>query len=391
MFRRVVLFVGVLAVLAGGRTDARLSAQVTAVDSAAVLLDAADRFDAEGQRDVAQAVLRYVLRRFPGTPAAMIAGQRLNAVRERGTAGSGRVELQVWSTLYGLWLGVAVPGAFGADDSEPYGLGLLAGGPLGFLAGSHVLGRGEITEGQARAITLGGSWGTWQGFGWAEVLDLGQQTVCYDDGYGEYCYEDDRSSEETFASMIVGGLAGIAAGTALSRRTISPGTATAANFGALWGSWLGFGTGYVADLEDDALLGATLLAGDAGLLGMAAMAPRWNVSRSRARLVSIYGVVGGLSGLGVDLLAQPDDEKVAVGIPLAGSIVGLAVGIAATRDYDGVEVASASVPGGALLNLEGGDWNIGAPLPFPRRVELDLPGRTLRRTALGLTLLQAKF
>lgn len=385
----VILIVGLLTA-----TSRHAGAQVSPADSAAVLLDAASRFTEQGQADVAQAIYRLIVQRFPGTPAAQAAAQRLTVVRAEGTAGSGRVELQVWSTLYGLWLGIAVPGALGADDPEPYGVGLLAGGPAGFMAGKLLAGSREITEGQARAITLGGSWGTWQGFGWAEVLDLGVDEVCRDDGFGEYCYDEGGSSEERFAAMIVGGLGGIAAGYALSHRPISPGVATAANFGALWGSWLGFGMGFLADLEDDALLAATLMGGNAGLLTTAVMAPKWNPSRSRARLVSIYGVIGGLAGLGLDLLTQPDDEKVAVGIPLAGSIVGLALGVTATRNYDTLDVGGGgdgAAPGGALLSLDRGSWSMGAPLPMPRVLEMDGPRGPVRKTALGFTLFNARF
>ena len=248
--------------LAGLADSAHVSAQVAPADSAAVLLQAATHFEASGQPDVAQAIYRLIVDRFGDTAAATEALARLTTVRAAGTTGSGKVELQVWSTLYGLWLGIAVPGALGADGSEPYGIGLLAGGPAGFLAGKVLSRGGTITEGQARAITLGGSWGTWQGFGWTEILDLGTQDVCYSDPvYGQSCYTDTNDGEEKFAGMILGGVAGIAAGVALSRGDVSPGVATAANFGALWGSWFGFAGGYLADLEGDGLLATTLLGG----------------------------------------------------------------------------------------------------------------------------------
>ena len=396
--RLAALLLCVVVAAPAGRVSAQVApsqlgrTQVTPADSAEVLLDAASRFSSQGRQDVADALYRLIAERFPSTPAAEVARLRLGAVRSAGTVGGGRVELQVWSTLYGLWLGIAVPGALGADDSEPYGLGLLLGGPAGFFAGKQIAGSRDLTEGQARAITLGGTWGTWQGFGWAEVLDLGQEQVCQDDGYGRYCYDEGDSSEETFAAMILGGVAGIAAGAALSSRPISPGVATAVNFGSLWGSWLGFGFGYLADMEDDALLAATLVGGNAGLVGTALKARDWNPSRSRARIVSIYGVIGGLSGLGLDLLAQPDDEKVAMAIPLAGSIAGLALGVMNTRSYDTVEPAAAGAPpGGALLNLSEGNWSLGAPMPQPRMLELDGPHGLVRKPALGLTLLNARF
>ena len=370
------------------------SSQVTAADSAEGLLDAASRFSSQGRADVADALYRLIVERFPSTPSAEVARLRLGTAHTRGTLGSGRVELQVWSTLYGLWLGVAVPGALGADSSEPYGIGLLVGGPVGYFAGKKIAGSRNLTEGQARAITLGGTWGTWQGMGWAQVLDLGTEEICSDDGWGRYCYDSGDGSEETFAAMIVGGAAGIAAGTVLSSRTISPGVATTVNFGSLWGTWLGFGLGYLADMEDDALLAATLLGGNAGLAVTALKAPAWNPSRSRARIVSIYGVIGALSGAGLDLLTRPDDDKVAMAIPLVGSVAGLALGVANTQGYDGAEGASGSegTPvNGALLNVSDGAWSLGAPLLQPRILEVDGPRGLERRPALGVTLLSARF
>lgn len=397
-----------LALLAFGPVrPAPASAQLTPADSAEVLLDAASRFSAEGRQDIAQALYRHIVQRFPGTPAAAVAVLRLGAGRVEEVGGSGKVELQVWSTLYGLWLGVAVPGAFGADSSEPYGLGLLLGGPAGFVAGKALArSRPDLTIGQARAITLGGTWGTWQGWGWAEVFDLGTQEVCVNEPWGSYCYEDGDSSEEKFAAMILGGAAGIATGAVLARRPITPGVATSANFGSLWGSWLGFGLGYLADWEDDTLLAATLLGGNGGLAVGAVGASRLEMSRSRSRIVSIYGVIGGLAGAGVDLLARPDDDKVAMAIPLAGSVVGLALGVANTRDYDapsgvgGVgngggagagSGADAAALGGGLLNYANGSWSVDAPMLLPRVVEMDGPRGTVRRPALGVNLFSARF
>jgi hypothetical protein len=219
----------------------RASAQVSAADSAAVLLETARTFEARDRWDVAEPLYRLIIERYGSTPAADVARERLAAPPAAVVYGSGRVEAQVWMTLYGAWLGVAVPGAFGADQPEAYGTGLLLGAPAGFLAGRGLASALDLTEGQARAITLGGSWGTWQGFGWREVFELGTGEICESDpfGPGEFCYETEDASEETFAAMIVGGLVGIGGGALLSGRDITPGTGTVVNFGSLWGSWLG--------------------------------------------------------------------------------------------------------------------------------------------------------
>jgi len=362
------------------------SAQVAAADSASVLLDAARDFEDQGRRDVADALYRLIVERFPSSAAAADARARLAALPGVETAESGSVELRVWMTLYGAWLGAAVPAAFGADSPEPYGAGLLLGGPAGFLAGRALAERLDLSAGQVRAITLGGTWGTWQGFGWREVFDLGVAQEC---AFG-FCYDAEDAIEETFGAMIVGGLAGIGVGTLLSRQEITAGTASVVNFASLWGSWFGVAGGSLFDLEGDDLLAATLVGGDVALLASALLAPGWNVSRSRARLVSIAGVLGGLAGLGIDLLVQPDDEKVQLGIPLAGSILGLGVGIAATRDR-GVEEALGSVPEGSLIRLRDGRFAFGAPMPtltvIPSR-----EGRRFRgQAAMRLEVFRAEF
>lgn len=389
-FRRLLVTSALLLTVVTLDGPAPIEAQVTARDSAAVLLGTAERFAREGRADVAEALYRYVADHFNGTPAAEEASARLVVLPPPGASvrGSGRVELQVWSTLYGLWLGVAIPGALGVDGPEPYGIGLLLGGPAGYLAGKSIARSRAITEGQARAITLGGTWGTWQGFGWTDVFDIGEGFTCDLD----QC-TDDGATEERFAGMIVGGLAGIGVGTLLSRRDISAGAAATVNFGALWGTWFGVAGGYLMDLEGDNLLAATLVGGDAGLVGAALMAPRWRMSRSHARLVSIYGVMGGLAGLGVDLIVQPDNDKTAMAVPLVGSVVGLLVGAAVTRDYDGPDTPGPveHLPGSGLLRVRGGRVGLGLPLPTPRRLILEGARRRGGHTALGLTILEMRF
>lgn len=376
----------VLILLAMILAPARVGAQqVSRADSAAVLLAGARLLESRGETDAADAVYQLLVERFGDTAAAEQARQRLRLPSASRSTRSGRVELQVWTTLYGLWLGIAVPGALGADGPEAYGVGLLVGGPAGFLTGLGLARSRELTDSQARAITLGGTWGTWQGLGWANVLDLGEDLTCD----GDVCFSE-GGSEETFAAMIVGGVSGIVAGALLSRKNIPQGVATAVNFGALWGTWFGFAASYLADLEDDNLLAATLIGGNAGLLGTALLAPRWNMSRNRARLISIAGVIGGLSGAGADLILQPDDDKVAVAIPMVTSALGLLIGTLTTRNYD------ARPQGGgdfdtALLRFEDGRLGLGTALPVPTLLPIERADRTEWRPAVALTLFRARF
>jgi hypothetical protein len=390
-FERRRFFAVLLAGAAMLARPAPASPQLTPADSAAVLLRAAQDLEAS-QWEVSEALYRLISERYPTTDAALTARSRLAAPPAAVVYGSGTVELEVWMTLYGSWLGIAVPAAFGADHSEAYGAGLLVGGPSGFLGGRALAHALDLTEGQARAITLGGTWGSWQGWGWREVLDIGTSDVCIDNPfYGTVCYQE-GSSEEGFAAAIIGGLAGIGVGALLSHRDITPGTGTAVNFGSLWGTWFGVAGGILAGLEDDKLLAATLVGGDVGLVTTAILAPGWNVSRSRARLVSIAGVLGALGGAGIDLIAQPDGEKAAIAIPLAGSVIGLALGVAGTWDSP-ARAGSRLDAGldGSLLGLRDGRLSLGTPVPTPTLVPSYEPDGTRMRPALKLELFRARF
>jgi hypothetical protein len=380
--RLVLLLAGSLLLFA----PHRVVAQATRADSAAILLDAASRLERVGRTEAALDLYRMILDRFGDTVAGDRVRQLLQSPGGRSTR-SGRVELQVWSTLYGLWLGVAVPAAFGADGPEPYGVGLLVGGPIGFLAGMGLARSREFTDGQTRAITFGGTWGTWQGFGWSEVFDWGDGLQCE----GDQCVSD-GGPEEKFAGMILGGLTGIGVGLALSGQTITDGVATSVSLGSLWGSWFGLSLGVIADLENDDLLAAVLLGGNGGLVGSAVLASRTGISRGRARLISIAGVIGGLAGGGIDLITQPDGDKTLIAIPLIGSVVGLTIGAVTTRNFDRSPVGGDPDAGpDALFRIDGGRFEVDTPTPWLTLESANIAGRTTRRPALGLTLLRARF
>ena len=352
----------ILGALAGAPRE--LEAQ-TRADSAAVLLDAARRFENEARDPVARALYDLILSRFGDTPAAA-------AIRARSVTGnmpadnSGRTELLVWSTGYGLSLGMAVPVALGADEPSIYGLGLIAGAPAGYLAARRYLRDRSISEGQARAITFGGSWGAWQGFGLAQILLGGDCHTVRDDFGNEYCSGDtDASGEEIMSGMILGSLAGVATGAHLARKPIDSGTATTVSFGGLWGTAFGAGIAGLADLDGDAALGTALAVGNAGLLGAALGQRDWQLSRSRARLISIAGVGGALVGAGTALLVQTDDEKVAILLPMLGATAGLIAGAVWTRGEDAPRMPGGGdddADAGALLEWKNGDARMGSPM-----------------------------
>lgn len=339
--------------------------QQTAADTAMVLYRAALRAEAIGESGLAESLLRFVMNQYPGTAAAGQAGEKLRSLLDQEQAASGRVELTVWGAIYGGWLGLAVPWALGAEEPTAYGAGLLVGSPTGLLAGRAFARSGPMSVGQARAIRWGSIWGTWQGTGWREVLELGTRTERY--CYQNQCFEHEMTDEEApVTAAIVGGLSGIAVASVLARtREINASTSSAVELGSLWGTWLALWSGVALGSEDDALITLTLLGGNAALLASALGAPKLRWSVARYRLVSAAGLAGALAGLGVALLLEVDDEQILAPIVLAGSAAGLGVGIAATRRENGLSSSEGGRPAQALLNFRQGRVNLEFPAPLP--------------------------
>lgn len=384
-----------------GVAPASATAQVTAADSAAVLVATAGDFEERGELEVARALYEEVVRRYPGTPGAALAQARLEglgapegavpagmAVPDGGARDQrGDTEFRVWSTLYGLWLGgVAVPMLADATSSESHGAGLLLGGPVGYLAG-RLFSR-SLSVGRSRTISWAGTWGTWQGVGWAHALNLGADPGC------EYCEPGER---EAVTAALAGGLTGIVTAALLARDT-SEGTASATYLGSLWGTWFGLAGAVTLDLDDDAMWASTLLVGNAGLVAGALAGSRFDLSSRRAHLISLGGLIGGFGGVGIALIAKPDSDSGAFAIPLATSLAGLGLGALLTPEGDGAPEGASSAARAAsgslspaLLNWSGGARpEVGLPMPFPTTV-LDPERNGRRHTAWHVPLLRLRF
>ncbi len=387
-----------LAALLGGPRPA--AAQLTAADSAAVLVATAGDFEERGEIEVARALYEEVIRRYPDTPGATLARARLEGLGAVAGAAAtglapgvapqdrrGDTEFRVWSTLYGLWLGgVAVPVLADATSSESRGVGLLLGGPVGYLAGRVF--SPSLSVGRSRTISWAGTWGTWQGVGWAHALNLGADPDC------EYC---DPGEQAVVTAALAGGLAGIVTAALLARDT-SEGTASATYLGSLWGTWFGLGGAAALDLDDDAMWASTLLVGNAGLIAGALAGSRFDLSSRRAHLISLGGLIGGFGGIGILLIAEPGNADSDIAIPLATSAAGLALGALLTRDGEGTPEAGSSgspaasgPPAGALLNWsDGARLEVGLPMPSPTTV-FDPERNGRRHTAWNIPLLRLRF
>ena len=259
-----------------------------------------------------------------------------------------RASLVGFGTLYTTWIGVGTLVLLDAEDPVPYGLVLIAG-PVGGLAGSLSLTRNsELSDGQASLINLGGAWGVWQAVGAAALADA--------------------SEKSTVGASMAGGAIGLALASGIVKdRAISPGDATLINFGGIWGTWFSIcGAMAARNRSSDSskfVLGSAMMGGNIGLLTVAGWSTKLNMTRARARLINIGGVVGTLYGLGASILLDIESEDRSFWSLMGlGGMIGLTAGAYFTRNYD-TQVSYFTESNIGLLNLgpTKGGWGLSFP------------------------------
>ena len=227
---------------------------------------------------------------------------------------SGRTDLLIFAGYYGVWLGIGTPVALDADAPGEYALGLLTIPPLA-LATAHFATRNRgFTDADAMLVTLGGHFGTWQGIGWANVADM-------------------ERNEDVVGAGILAGLGGIGTSVLLVHAAdLRDGHTSLMDAGMYWGAGLGLLAGVWSDQDDDDLLTAALIGSDAGVVAAGLFGKDTTLTPRRIRLANLGGVVGGILGAGVLLLAETEDEKAAAGIIAVGSVSGAAAALHWTKD-----------------------------------------------------------
>ncbi len=320
---------------------------------AQLIYEAAVEQVVDGEYDKALNGLNWVISAYPKTLHGRLATDKKGEVaillqQPEPISGMSRAGLVGFGTFYTTWLGIGTLILADAEDPVPYGLVLIAG-PLSGLAGSLRLTRdSELSDGQASLINLGGIWGIWQAVGAANLAGV-----------------DDKP---TVGASMAGGAIGLAlASSIVSGRDISPGDATLINFGGIWGTWFSIcGAMALRDRSRDNrnfILGSAMTGGNVGLLTMAAWSTKLSMSRARARLINIGGIVGTLYGLGTSILLdiEPADKTFWSLMGLGGA-VGLTAGAYFTRNYD-TQASYFTESGVGLLNLEPVEkrWNLSFP------------------------------
>ncbi len=307
----------------------------------------------DGEYDKALKRLDWLISVYPETTHGQLATDKRKEVaillqQPKPISGMSRASLVGFGTLYSTWLGIGTLILLETEAAVPYGCVLIAG-PLSGLIGSLSLTReSKLSDGQASLMTLGGTWGIWQAVGAANLADASEKLAV--------------------GASIAGGAIGLTLASGIVKdRDISPGDATLINFGGIWGTWFSIcGAMAARDRSSDSskfVLGSAMMGGNIGLATMAAWSTKLSMSRARARLINIGGIVGTLYGLGTSILLdiEPEDRSfwLLTGI---GGMVGLIGGSYFTRNYDTPE--SYFTEGGVgLLNLEPIEkgWNLSLP------------------------------
>ena len=303
------------------------SSAASAESSAAgQLYKTAFRLIVEGDYGEAYDRLNEVIDKYPDTVYARLAENRkqrlgqlnLPSIRRKKIDQSGRIGTVVFSTLYSTWLGIGTARlADDTDGAKTVAAGMMIGAPTGLLASLIATRNARLTRGQSALINSSGYWGTWQGLGWAILID------------------EDDSEKPLISGAMIGGLSGILATSVLTRK-IDPslGDMGIINYGALWGTWLSLTAGKVAGIPDgDELLAWTLIGGNLGAAAMASLSPQIDITLSRANLINLGGVIGTIVASGIVIIIAESDisEAAAFGSLMVGGIAGLIVGTHTTR------------------------------------------------------------
>ena len=298
----------------------------TEASAAAQLYEAAFGLIVEGDYGEAYDRLNEVIDRYPDTVYARFAENRkqrleqlnLPSIRRKKIDQSGRVGTVVFSTLYSTWLGVGTARlADETDNAKTVAAGMMIGAPTGLLTSLIVTRNAKLTRGQSALINFGGSWGTWQGWGWVRLID------------------EDDGEKPLISGAMIGGLSGLLATSVLTRK-IDPnlGDMGIINYSALWGTWLSLCAGQVAGVEDDdGLLAWTLIGGNIGATAMASLTPKIDITPARAHWINLGGVIGTIVASGIVMIIAEShiSSEAAFASLMVGGIAGLIAGVYNTR------------------------------------------------------------
>jgi len=277
--------------------------------------------------------------------------------RSHSTTGGneGRGRLVLWSSLYGIWLGIATDIMFEIDGDRAVIVAPLLGMGAGLGLSLAATSSFQLTVGEAYTIITGLDYGSFNGALWAGGFDLTDKGVV----------------GATVATSIAATSIGVLVANAKSP---SAGDIELVRSGLLWGTIGGFlATIAVArdDISSESVFKIAAASMDAGFVTGVALASYFNLSKNRVLIIDAGGLAGGLAGAGIAWLVAGSDSngQAIAGAALGGMICGLGVAAYATRDLDEQDAASivasrSSVPA-VFARDRDGRWSAGSPGPVP--------------------------
>lgn len=239
-------------------------------------------------------------------------------------------------------LGFELCGLLNCGDGRAF----LASGMLGAGAGfttSFLASRGGVTPGLTASVNSGVLWGAYLGFVVPQAFD-------------------GSANERLVLGTVIGSqLFGMGAGY-LAYRIWEPssGQVATANSAGMWLSAMSLaGAHTFADLSSE---GAMALLGGGSIAGLvlgSLLASHVSMSDGRVLLINASGLLGGLVGLSLPILAVGDDAstQAITGFGTFGALTGLVVGYLLTRTWDipdapNAQLGFAPVQGGAVVTAQ---------------------------------------
>jgi hypothetical protein len=289
---------------------------------------------------------------WASTVARMCDDIVLEKTRNVTGGNEGRGRLVLWSSLYGIWLGIATDILFEVDGNRAVIVAPLVGLGAGLGLSLAATSNTQLSVGEAWTIITGLDYGSINGALWAGGLDLSDKGVV------------GTSVATSVAATSIGVLVA-------SEKSPSAGDIELVRSGLLWGTVGGaLATFAIAPhVSDNGAFKAIALSMDAGFLVGVGLANTVDLSRNRVLIIDAGALTGGLFGLGIAWLAAGTDNsgRGLAAASLGGMLAGIGVSAWATRNLDTHDVpivGGPSLPAVLARDADGG-WRFGTPGALP--------------------------
>ncbi len=276
---------------------------------------------------------------------------------DAASANEGRGRLVLWSSLYGIWLGIAADVLVDVNDSRAAVVLPMLGLASTLTTALVVTSNHPVTTGQAWTIITGLDYATANGALWGGAAGLSAKGVI----------------GTALATSVVA--TSVASWVAVTQRP-KAGDIELVRSSLLWGSVTGFlamATARSSDTTARAGWAAGAVAMDVGLVAGIGLANAFDLSRNRVLMIDAGAIGGGLAGFGISWLiaggANPNGRVIAGGT-LGGLLAGIAVAALATRTLDRDDVGDdaarrASAYPAVFARSADGTWSVNLPSPSP--------------------------